>query len=145
MTPSRILPDLQCSLLCEDVRQEANGNFIILGVISFIRVPQLPVTAFKLCLFNRWVAGCGQFVETVRLIAPDETTVMRKNEVRFALQDVIHNVATITLWSPITFETPGVYYIEILVDDVMKLRFPIALILAPPPEQRPEGGPKKAA
>jgi hypothetical protein len=142
MTPSRILPDLQCSLLCEDVRQEATGNFFLIGVISFIRVPQLPVTALKLCLFNRWAAGYGQFVETVRLIAPDQTTVLRKSDVRFALQDVIHNATTVTVLSPMKFETPGAYYVEVLVDDVMKLRFPIAIILAPP-EQRPEGGPKR--
>jgi hypothetical protein len=142
MTPSRILPDLQCSLLCEDVRQEANGNFILIGVINFVRVPQLPVTAFKLCLFNRWAAGCGQFLESVRLIAPDQTTVLRKSEMKFSLQDVIHNATTVTLWSPIKFETAGAYYVEVLVDDVMTLRFPIAIILAPA-EQRPEGGPKK--
>jgi hypothetical protein len=49
MNPSRILPDLQCSLLCEDVRQEASGNFILVGVVNPFRVPQLPVAAFKLC------------------------------------------------------------------------------------------------
>ncbi len=48
MTPTRILPDLQCSLMCEEIRQEANGNFMLIGVINFIRVPQLPVVAFKL-------------------------------------------------------------------------------------------------
>ena len=142
MTPSRILPDLQCSLLCEDVRQEANGNFFLLGVISFIRVPQLPITALKLCLFNRWAAGYGQFLESVRLIAPDQTTVLRKSEVKFALQDVIHNATTVTVWSPIKFETAGAYYVEIVVDDVMKLRFPMAILMAPP-APRPEGGPKK--
>ena len=81
MQPSRILPDLQCSLLCEDIRQEASGNFILLGVINFVRVPQLPVTAFKICVFNRWTAGVGQFTESVRLLAPDQTTVLRKGEV----------------------------------------------------------------
>ena len=40
MQPTRILPDLQSSLLCEEVRQEANGNFFIIGVIKFLRVPQ---------------------------------------------------------------------------------------------------------
>jgi hypothetical protein len=144
MTPSRILPDLQCSLVCEDVRQEANGNFFLLGVINFVRVPQLPVTAFKLCLFNRWAAGFGQFIETVRLIAPDQTTVLRKSEMKFALQDVIHNATTVTVWSPIKFETAGAYYVEVLVDDVMKLRFPIAILVAPQ-EQRPEGGPPPPA
>ena len=142
MTPSRILPDLQCSLLCEDVRQEVSGNFFLIGVMSFVRVPQLPITALKLCLFNRWAAGYGQFLETVRLIAPDQTTVLRKSEVKFALQDVIHNATTVTVWSPIKFEAAGAYYVEILVDDVMKLRFPMAILLAPP-EQRAEGGPKK--
>ena len=142
MIPTRILPDLQCSLLCEDVRQEASGNFILVGVINFLRVPQVPVTALKLCLFNRWTAGYGQFVETLRLIAPDQTTVLTKSDMRFALEDVTRNATTVTVWSPVKFEMAGAYYVEVLVDDVMKLRFPLAII-AGPPDQRPQGGPKK--
>ena len=57
MQATRILPDLQCSLLCEEIRQEITGNFFLIGVINFIRVPQLPVVALKLSLFNRWTAG----------------------------------------------------------------------------------------
>src|SRR5579864_919220 len=136
MTPSRILPDLQCSLLCEDIRQEASGNFILVGVVNYIRVPQLPITALELCLFNRWTAGFGQFQESVRLIAPDQTTVLCKSEMKFALQEVVHNATTATVWSPIKFDAPGAHYVEVLVDDVMKLRFPLVIILAPP-DQRP--------
>jgi hypothetical protein len=142
MTPSRILPDLQCSILCEDVRQETSGNFILIGVVNYIRVPQLPVTAIKLCLFNRWTAGFGQFHESVRLVAPDQTTVLCKSEMKFALQDVVHNTTTVTVWSPIKFEAVGAYYIEVSVDDVMKLRFPLVIIVVPP-EQRPDAGQKK--
>src|SRR5476651_615231 len=87
MQPTRILPDLQSSLLCEEVRQEANGNFFLIGVINFIRVPQLPVVAGRLCVFNRWTAGIGQFTESIRLIAPDQTTVLRKGEMKFELRD----------------------------------------------------------
>ena len=75
MTPSRILPDLQCSLICEEVRQEINGSFMLIGVFHAVRVPEVPVTAPRLCVFNRWTAGYGQFNETIRLIAPDQTTV----------------------------------------------------------------------
>ena len=46
-----------------------------------IRVPKLPVVAFRLCLFNRWTAGVGQFNETVRFMAPDGTTVLVGREV----------------------------------------------------------------
>jgi hypothetical protein len=142
MNPSRILPDLQCSLLCEDVRPEASGNFILIGVINSVRVPQLPVTAYKLCLFNRWTAGFGEFRETVRFIAPDQTTVLRQGEMKFALKEVTHNATTVSVWGQVKFETVGAYYFEVMVDDVMKLRFPLVIALAP--EDPAEGGPRKA-
>ena len=87
MEATRILPDLQSSLLCEEVRQEANGNLFLIGVINLIRVPQLPIVAARLCVFNRWTAGIGQFTESIRLIAPDQTTVIRKGEMKFELRD----------------------------------------------------------
>lgn len=139
MTPTRILPDLQCSLLCEEIRQEVNGNFFIIGVINFVRVAKLPVVAFRLCVFNRWAAGLGQFTECVRLIAPDQMTVLRKSEVKFALQDASLSSTNVTLLQQVEFKNPGTYYIEVLVDDVMKLRYPVPVILAPPPEQQ-QGG-----
>ena len=135
MQPTRILPDLQCSLLCEEIRQEVTGNFILIGVINFIRVPQLPVVALKLSLFNRWTAGVGQFTETARLIAPDQTTVLRKGEVKFALKDAALHATNVTVFAQVEFKAPGTYYVEVLVDDVMKLRYPVPVILAPPQGQ----------
>lgn len=141
MNPTRILPDLQCSLMCEDIRQEATGNFILVGVINFIRVPQLPVVAFKLNIFNRWTAGVGQFTESTRLIAPDQTTVLRKGEVRFALQDAALHATNVSVFGQVEFKVPGTYFVEVLVDDVMKLRYPIPVIVAPPQQQQqpPQG------
>lgn len=134
MTPSRILPDLQCSLLCEEVRQEINGNFFLVGVLSHVRVPQLPITALKICVFNRWAAGFGSFVESVRLIAPDQTTVLRKSELKFALQDPAMNATNVTVLGQVKFETQGCYFVEVCVDGVMKLRYPLVIALQPPAE-----------
>jgi len=144
MNATRILPDLQCALLCEDVRPEANGNFIIVGVIGVVRVPQVPVTAFKLCVFNRWTAGFGQFSENVRLIAPDQTTVLRKGQVKFALQDPSHHATNVTVFPQVEFTAAGVYFIEVLVDDVMKIRYPLPVVVVqqtppPPAKQEPQG------
>jgi hypothetical protein len=129
MTPTRILPDLQCSLLCEEVRQEATGNFILIGVIDFVRVPQLPITAYKLSVFNRWTAGIGVFTESVRLIAPDQTTVLRKSEVKFQMKDPGLNATTVSLFGNVEFAAAGAYFVEVLVDDVMKVRYPVNLVL----------------
>jgi hypothetical protein len=137
MQGTRILPDLQCSLLCEEIRQEANGNFFIIGVINALYVPQLPVTAFKLALFNRWTAGVGRFTQSVRLIAPDQTTVMDKSELKFELKDAVLNATTVTVFTRIEFKVAGTYYIEVLVDDVMKLRYPVPLVLVPQNPNQP--------
>ena len=136
MNPTRILPDLQASLLCEEVRQEANGNFFIIGVINFLRVPQLPIVAGRLCIFNRWTAGIGQFTETVRLIAPDQTTVIRKGEMKFELREPGLHSTKVMVFGQVEFKTAGTYFIEVLVDDVMKLRYPVPLVHAPPPEPK---------
>lgn len=147
MNPTRILPDLQASLLCEDVRQEITGNFILVGIIGYVRVPQLPIKAVKLCIFNRWTAGVGQFTEGVRFVGPDGTTVLRQSNVRFALQDATHHAINVTLFTQLEFASAGTYYIEVLVDDVMKLRYPVPVILQPPPghpQPAPQQQPPKA-
>ncbi len=115
MQPTRILPDLQCSLLCEEIRQEITGNFILIGVINLIRVPQLPVVAFKLV------------------------------EGKFTLQDASLHATNVIGFSQVEFKTAGTYYIEVLVDDVMKLRYPVPVVVAPPQQQAHPPAPGQAA
>jgi hypothetical protein len=148
MQASRILPDLQCSLLCEEVRQEINGNLILIGVVQLLRVPQLPVTASRICVFNRWTAGIGQFTESVRLIAPDQTTVVTKGESKFELRDPAMSATTVMFFGNVKFDLPGTYYVEVNVDEVMKMRFPLPVVVVPPPNQNPStpnAGPAGAA
>jgi hypothetical protein len=135
MNPTRILPDLQCSLVCEEVRQESNGNLFLIGVLNFIRVPQLPVVVGRLCILNRWTAGIGQFNESVRLIAPDQTTILNKAELKFELRDPTHAATGVMVFAGIKIEAAGTYFIEVLVDDVMKLRYPLPVVLTPLPNQ----------
>src|SRR5438105_13715766 len=141
MQPTRILPDLQCSLLCEEIRQEVTGNFFLIGVINFIRVPQVPVVALKLSLFNRWTAALGQFTEMVRLVGPDQVTVLRKGEVKFTLQDTALHATNVTVFGQVEFKTAGTYFVEVSVDDVLKLRYPVPVVVTPPQQQPPPPAP----
>ena len=137
MQATRILPDLQCSLVCEEVRQEVNGNLFLIGVVQVVRVPQVPIVAGRICIFNRWAAGIGQFNETVRLVAPDQTTVISKGEMKFELRDPVMSATNVMFFGQVKFEAGGTYYIEVLVDDVMKLRYPVPVVVQPPPGQTP--------
>jgi hypothetical protein len=132
MNATRIIPDLQGSILCEEVRQESNGNFIIVGVLGAIRVPKLPVTAIKLSVFNRWTAGLGQFTEGCRLVATDQTSVLRQSQVKFKMQDPSRHSTNVTVFGQVQFSTPGVHYVEVLIDDIMKIRYPFSVIVQPP-------------
>src|SRR5205814_4840656 len=112
---------------------------------NFIRVPQVPVVALKLSLFNRWTAGVGQFTETVRFVAPDQTTVLRKGEVKFVLQDAALHATNVTVFGQVEFKMAGTYYLEVLVDEVMKLRYPVPVIVAPPQQGQPGQPPQQPA
>jgi hypothetical protein len=141
MQATRILPDLQSSLLCEEVRQEANGNLFLIGVVNVIRLPQVPLVAGRICIFNRWTAGLGEFNQTVRLLAPDQTTELSKGEMKFDLRDPNMSATNVMFFGNVKFEVAGVYYVEVLVDDVMKLRYPVPLVVQPMPNGTPPAAP----
>ena len=76
MPLDRMIPDLQASFVCEDVRVEASGAHTIVGVVNFIGAPTLPIQVIKLCVWTRWSSGVGQFEQVTRLLGPDEETLL---------------------------------------------------------------------
>lgn len=141
MQPSRILPDLQCSLLCEQVRREANGNFFLIGVLDGLYLPQFPIVIPALCAFNRWTSGVGQFVSALRVVAPDQVTVIQKGEVKFHMKDPQRNATTVLILQQLRLSEPGLYYVEVMVDDVMKVRYPFPVMALPQKPQSPQPPP----
>jgi len=63
--------------------------------------------------------------------------VLRKGEVKFVLQDAALHATNVTMFAQVEFKVAGTYYMEVLVDDVMKLRYPVPVVVAPPPSQPP--------
>ena len=68
-----VSPDLQASLICEDVRQEVNGMQTLVGIINMIPARVLPVAILKLCVWTRWSSGIGRF----RQVSLDSATKSR--------------------------------------------------------------------
>ena len=92
------------------VRRSPPGSqrqLFLIGVINYLRVPQLPVVAARLCIFNRWTAGIGQFTESVRLIAPDQTTVLSKGESKFELRDPAMHATNVMVFGNVNLKPPG--------------------------------------
>jgi hypothetical protein len=130
-----MLPDLQSSLLCDDVRQERNGKFILIGLFDVLNVPQYPVVLHKLCVVNRWCCGQGEFSQRSRVLRPDEKTVMMEGQdVPIRLGDSEATATSVELFFNAKFDEPGTYWIEILLENDLKLRYPLkAARIAPGP------------
>ena len=76
--------------------------------------------------------------------APDQVTVLQKAEQKFELKDAGMNSTNILPFMQVEFKTAGVYFVEVLVDDVMKLRYPLPLVVPPTnpnPQQPPRAKP----
>ena len=72
-----MLPDLQSAVLCEDVRCEVNGMQTLVGVLSVIPAPGLPITCMRLCIWARWCGGTGKFRQKSRIVGVDEIDLDR--------------------------------------------------------------------
>ncbi len=142
MTTPAMLPDLQSSLVCDDVRQERNGKFILIGIFDAIAVPQYPATFHRLCIVNRWCCGDGEFTQQSRLLKPDGVTVLTEGKpVAVKLSSNTSTATCVEIFLNIQFDHPGVYWTEILLDGQLKLRYPLRAGLVPAAPPRPPAQP----
>jgi hypothetical protein len=121
-----MLPDLQSSLLCDDVRQERNGKFMLIGLFDAIAVPKFPAQFQKLCMVNRWCCGFGEFTQRARILRTDGVTpLVEGKEVTVTLPDDQATATCVEIFLNVRCETPGTYWIEVLLNDSLKLRYPL--------------------
>ena len=135
MPLDRMIPDLQASFACEDVRVEASGAHTIVGIVNFIGAPTLPIQVIKLCVWTRWSSGIGQFEQVTRLIAPDEETVLVSAAREFALDNEESHTTNVNIFGGLQFKEAGAHHVEILLDGELKLHFPLRVILLQPTPQ----------
>jgi hypothetical protein len=129
----KMLPDLQASFACEDVRVEAGGAHTIVGIMNFVGAPQFPVRLLKFCIWTRWCSGQGTYTQTTRLVRPDQITIMNQAVTPFKLEHEESHATNVNFFAGLEFPEPGVYEIEILLDNVMRLRYPLPFGLVKPP------------
>lgn len=132
-----MIPDLQSTLVCEDVRLEANGFNTLVGVISLIVVPMVPFRIMKLFVFSRWVNGEGEFSQKIRILTPTDEREISSNVTPFRMTGSDAHTTTVVFFGSLEFPEYGDYPIEIYLNDDLKLRFPMRVIPIPGISQEP--------
>ncbi len=134
MSPlDRMIPDLQSSFACEDVRVEASGAHTVVGIVNFIGAPSLPIQIIKLCVWTRWSSGVGEFEQVTRVVGPDEVTVLATATTTFQLGNEESHTTNVNIFGGLQFSEAGAHHVEIVLDGELKLRFPMRVLLMPPP------------
>jgi hypothetical protein len=121
-----MFPDLQSSLICDDVRQEHNGKFMLIGLFDAIHAEHLPVAFAKMCLVTRWCSGEGTFTQRSRIVHPDQKKVLAEGQdVQVNLPSPEAAATSIEVFMNVTFPEAGTYWVEILLDGDLKIRYPL--------------------
>jgi hypothetical protein len=136
-----MIPDLQSSILCDDVRQERNGKFILIGLFDAIAAQRMPVRYPRLFMVTRWCSGEGDFKQRTRILKPDMSTVLVEGKpIPVRLPGAEATATNVEVFMNVAFEEEGTHWVEVALDDDLKIRYPLRVGTAPQP--RPEGEPK---
>lgn len=138
-------PDLQFSVLCDDVRREVNGKFILIGLFEAIASPQFPARYQQLHVVNRWCNGAGVFKQKVRIVDGENKGICETPESEVELKETHSTVTAHSIFRNVPFEKPGRYWVEVLLNDDLKQRYPVTVLLLKAQPAGPVGdGPSPA-
>lgn len=123
-----IKPNLQFSVLCDDVRREDNGKFMLLGIFEAINAREFPARHHALFVANRWCKGEGSFTQKIRIInSQDKSVVFQTEDQPFQLADIDTHHTIVSRFNNLLFSNPGKYWLEVFLNDELVLNYPIIL------------------
>ena len=127
MEGTLIEPALLYSVLCDDVRREDNGKFILLGLFETIGAREFPAAHPTLFIVNGWIAGAGSFRQYSRILDPSGHELARDQETPFELPNLKARHSVIARFSNLELPKAGEYAVEILLNGDLKLRYPLVV------------------
>ncbi len=127
MKDGQIEPTLLFSILCDDVRREDNGKFMLIGLFETIGAASFPVMHPALFVMNCWCSGVGDFTQKTRIVAPGNTKLIEDKETEFNLTSIKAKHRIVARFNNIRFNDPGEYAVEVLLNDQLKVRYPLVI------------------
>ena len=115
-------PSLQFSVPCLNVPE---GRLPTFENIFY----ELPAARFPLVvdffLANGWCAGQGRFAQQVRLLTPAGQVLVQTPDLPFELPNETTPYMFVNKFEEMTFDGPGVYRFQILLDGELRLDYPL--------------------
>ena len=116
-------PVLQFSVGCDGIAQDPqSGKVALVGVFDRILAP---TTVPQFFIANRWTYGRGTFRERVRITDGSGAVVGQSVETEVPLPHPAGSHTVISGFVGLAFPEAKVYWVEVLLDDVLELAWPL--------------------
>ncbi len=122
-----IQPALLYSVLCDDVRREDNGKFILLGLFETVGAREFPAVHSSLFVVNGWIGGVGTFRQYTRILDAAGQEIARDQETTFHLANLKSRHSVIARFNNLELPQPGDYAVEILLNGDLKVRYSLVV------------------
>ena len=120
-----IEPDLLYSVLCDEVRREDNGKWILLGLFEHISVAHFPAQHQQCCIVNKWIGGSGQFVQQTRFVDEEDRILLQSELLPFELGELDTSFTAVQMFAGLPLEGPGKIWVEVYLNQDLKQRYPL--------------------
>lgn len=136
-TSGRPMPRLLASIPCEDVvaslREET--TFSIQQITFLLTASAWPARFDRLMVVNLWTGGEGTYKETVRILTPEGKEIVRSDSVLQATPESPAPVLIASMFR-LVLAGPGVYPVEVMLDDASVHAFELHAVTVGPPAVR---------
>lgn len=125
MDETTIQPDLVYTVLCDEVRREDNGKWMLIGLFERINAQTFPAQHGTFFIVNKWANGAGHFTERTQIVGPNDEVLAQGVTSEFELVTMDAAYTVTGCYRNVVFPEAGRYAIEVLLDDELKIRYPL--------------------
>lgn len=119
-------PSLQFSVPCLNIPEDETKPPTFEHIFYELPSPDFP---FRLDFFlaNGWCAGQGRFIQEVRLLQPDGSTLVQTGQQPFELGNPNQPYMVVNKFQGFEFGAPGIYRIQVILDGEVRLDYPLEI------------------
>ena len=122
MTSETRRPFLQYCVICDAVGEAPGSKDVYVGVFDQILRPTvLP----QFAIVVRWIDGIGTFKQSLRILNPRLEPLVPPVEQEFTMANRITPFTIRNMFGNIQFEQPGVYWVELHLNDEREAAIPL--------------------
>ncbi len=113
---------------------------MLIGLFDVLGAQLLPAVFPRICTVNRWCSGKGTFKQRTRIVSTEGNKVIAEGkDISIELGEMEATATTIEIFVNVKFETTGTYWVEIMMEDSLKLRYPFSIQKMPNHSLQPGG------